>query len=177
MMNKVYIALGSNIAPRVDYLNQAIEAIGQVEQMSVVKQSSIYETEPVGYQDQAKFLNQVIEVETTYSPMEVLLACQSIENKLGRKREVRWGPRTIDLDILLYNHENIMTNQLIVPHPRMDSRAFVLVPLVELNPELVIPTTNQTVSEQLSLIANHEKRGVVKWIKKDGVDESGLIEN
>jgi len=176
-MNKVYIALGSNIAPRVDYLNQAIEAIGQVEQMSVVKQSSIYETEPVGYQDQAKFLNQVIEVETTYSPMEVLLACQSIENKLGRKREVRWGPRTIDLDILLYNHENIMTNQLIVPHPRMDSRAFVLVPLVELNPELVIPTTNQTVSEQLSLIANHEKRGVVKWIKKDGVDESGLIEN
>ncbi|WP_344913079.1 2-amino-4-hydroxy-6-hydroxymethyldihydropteridine diphosphokinase [Amphibacillus indicireducens] len=177
MMNKVYIALGSNIAPRVDYLNQAIEAIGQVEQMSVVKQSSIYETEPVGYQDQAKFLNQVIEVETTYSPMEVLLASQSIENKLGRKREVRWGPRTIDLDILLYNHENIMTNQLIVPHPRMDSRAFVLVPLVELNPELVIPTTNQTVSEQLSLIANHEKRGVVKWIKKDGVDESGLIEN
>ncbi|GAA4076007.1 2-amino-4-hydroxy-6-hydroxymethyldihydropteridine diphosphokinase [Amphibacillus indicireducens] len=176
-MNKVYIALGSNIAPRVDYLNQAIEAIGQVEQMSVVKQSSIYETEPVGYQDQAKFLNQVIEVETTYSPMEVLLASQSIENKLGRKREVRWGPRTIDLDILLYNHENIMTNQLIVPHPRMDSRAFVLVPLVELNPELVIPTTNQTVSEQLSLIANHEKRGVVKWIKKDGVDESGLIEN
>lgn len=176
-MNKVYIALGSNIAPRVDYLNRAIEAIGQVEQMSVVKQSSIYETEPVGYQDQAKFLNQVIEVQTTYSPMELLLACQSIEKKLGRERDVRWGPRTIDLDILLYNHEDIMTNQLIVPHPRMDSRAFVLVPLAELNPELVIPTTNQTVSEQLSLIANHEKRGVVKWIKKDGVDESGHIEN
>src|SRR5699024_1471915 len=126
-----------------------------------------YETEPVGYQDQAKFLNQVIEVQTTYSPMELLLACQSIEKKLGRERDVRWGPRTIDLDILLYNHEDIMTNQLIVPHPRMDSRAFVLVPLAELNPELVIPTTNQTVSEQLSLIANHEKRGVVKWIKKD----------
>ena len=176
-MNKVYIALGSNIAPRVDYLNRAIGAIGQVKQMSVVKQSSIYETEPVGYQDQAKFLNQVIEVQTTYSPMELLLACQSIEKKLGRERDVRWGPRTIDLDILLYNHEDIMTNQLIVPHPRMDSRAFVLVPLAELNPELVIPTTNQTVSEQLSLIANHEKRGVVKWIKKDGVDESGHIEN
>lgn len=176
-MNKVYIALGSNIAPRVDYLNRAIEAIGQVKQMSVVKQSSIYETEPVGYQDQAKFLNQVIEVQTTYSPMELLLACQSIEKKLGRERDVRCGPRTIDLDILLYNHEDIMTNQLIVPHPRMDSRAFVLVPLAELNPELVIPTTNQTVSEQLSLIANHEKRGVVKWIKKDGVDESGHIEN
>ena len=176
-MNKVYIALGSNIAPRVDYLNRAIEAIGQVEQMSVVKQSSIYETEPVGYQDQAKFLNQVIEVQTTYSPMELLLACQSIEKKLGRERDVRWGPRTIDLDILLYNHEDIITNQLIVPHPRMDSRAFVLVPLAELNPELVIPTTNQTVSEQLSLIANHEKRGVVKWIKKDGVDESEHIEN
>lgn len=170
-MNRAYIALGSNIAPRMDYLRQAIEAIGDVKQMSVVKKSSIYETEPVGYENQENFLNQVIEITTQYSPLELLDACQLIENKLGRERDIKWGPRTIDLDILLYNQESIVTNQLIIPHPRMDSRAFVLVPLAELNPELIIPTTNNAVREQLSLISNQEKRGVVKWIKQDGEGE------
>ena len=170
-MNRAYIALGSNIAPRMDYLLQAIEAIGDVKQMSVVKKSSIYETEPVGYENQENFLNQVVEITTQYSPLELLEACQLIENKLGRERDIRWGPRTIDLDILLYNQESIVTNQLIIPHPRMDSRAFVLVPLAELNPELIIPTTNNAVREQLSLISNQEKRGVVKWIKQDGEGE------
>ena len=170
-MNRAYIALGSNIAPRMDYLLQAIEAIGDVKQMSVVKKSSIYETEPVGYENQENFLNQVVEITTQYSPLELLEACQLIENKLGRERDIRWGPRTIDLDILLYNQESIVTNQLIIPHPRMDSRAFVLVPLAELNPELIIPTTNNAVREHLSLISNHEKRGVVKWIKQDGEGE------
>ena len=169
-MNRAYIALGSNIAPRMDYLRQAIEAIGDVKWMSVVKKSSIYETEPVGYENQENFLNQVVEITTRYSPLELLEVCQLIENKLGRERDIRWGPRTIDLDILLYNQENIVTNQLIVPHPRMDSRAFVLVPLAELNPDMIIPTTNNTVREQLSLISNQEKRGVIKWIKQDGVD-------
>lgn len=170
-MNRAYIALGSNIAPRMDYLRQAIEAIGDVKWMSVVKKSSIYETEPVGYENQENFLNQVIEITTQYSPLELLDACQLIENKLGRERDIKWGPRTIDLDILLYNQESIVTNQLIIPHPRMDSRAFVLVPLAELNPELIIPTTNNAVREQLSLISNQEKRGVVKWIKQDGEGE------
>lgn len=170
-MNRAYIALGSNIAPRMTYLRQAIETIRGVKQISVVNESSIYETEPVGYENQENFLNQVVEITTQYSPLELLEACQLIENKLGRERDVRWGPRTIDLDILLYNQENIVMNQLIVPHPRMDSRAFVLVPLAELNPELIIPTINNTVREQLSLISNQEKRGVVKWIKQDGVDE------
>ncbi len=170
-MNRAYIALGSNIAPRMDYLRQAIEAVGDVKQMSVVKKSSIYETEPVGYENQENFLNQVIEITTQYSPLELLDACQLIENKLGRERDIKWGPRTIDLDILLYNQESIVTNQLIIPHPRMDSRAFVLVPLAELNPELIIPTTNNAVREQLSLISNQEKRGVVKWIKQDGEGE------
>lgn len=170
-MNRAYIALGSNIAPRMTYLRQAIETIRGVKQISVVNESSIYETEPVGYENQENFLNQVVEITTQYSPLELLEACQLIENKLGRERDVRWGPRTIDLDILLFNQENIVMNQLIVPHPRMDSRAFVLVPLAELNPELIIPTINNTVREQLSLISNQEKRGVVKWIKQDGVDE------
>jgi len=107
-MNKAYIALGSNINPRNEFLEQAINEIEQIKQTSIVKLSSIYETDPVGFEDQEKFLNQVIEIETNCSAVELLEECQMIERKLGRKREVRWGPRTIDLDILLYNQENIM---------------------------------------------------------------------
>ncbi len=176
-MNKAYIALGSNINPRNEFLEQAINEIEQIKTTSIVKLSSIYETDPVGFEDQERFLNQVIEIETNCSAIELLEECQMIERKLGRKRELRWGPRTIDLDILLYNQENIMMDQLVIPHPRMHVRAFVLVPLVEVNPNLVIPTINKTVTEQLSLITNEEKRGVVKWIKKDGEDGSKLTES
>src|SRR5690625_491546 len=90
MMNKAYIALGSNIPPRFNYLKQAIEAIHELDQVSVINQSAIYETEPVGYKDQNKFLNQVIEVNTSQTALELLELCQSIEDRLGRKRNVRW---------------------------------------------------------------------------------------
>ncbi|WP_440897237.1 2-amino-4-hydroxy-6-hydroxymethyldihydropteridine diphosphokinase [Amphibacillus sp. Q70] len=170
-MSRAYIALGSNISSREGYLKQAIDALACHDLITIKKQSSIYETDPVGYEDQERFLNQVIELDTTYTALELLNICQMIENELGRKREVRWGPRTIDLDILLYNQENTMKDQLIIPHPRMHERAFVLVPLVELDPNLTIPTINKTVREQLSLIPNQEKRGVIKWIKRDGAEE------
>lgn len=171
MMNKAYIALGSNIPPRFNYLKQAIEAIHELDQVSVINQSAIYETEPVGYKDQNKFLNQVIEVNTSQTALELLELCQSIENRLGRKRSVRWGPRTIDLDILLYEQEIIEMDQLVIPHPRMTQRAFVLIPLMELAPNLTLPIINKTVSEQLDSLSNDEKRGVVKWIKQDGEEE------
>ena len=171
MMNKAYIALGSNIPPRFNYLKQAIEAIHELDQVSVINQSAIYETEPVGYKDQNKFLNQVIEVNTRKTALELLELCQSIENRLGRKRSVRWGPRTIDLDILLYEQEIIEMDQLLIPHPRMTQRAFVLIPLMELAPNLTLPIINKTVSEQLDSLSNDEKRGVVKWIKQDGEEE------
>ena len=171
MMNKAYIALGSNIPPRFNYLKEAIGAIHELDQVSVINQSAIYETEPVGYKDQNKFLNQVIEVNTRKTALELLELCQSIENRLGRKRSVRWGPRTIDLDILLYEQEIIEMDQLLVPHPRMTQRAFVLIPLMELAPNLTLPIINKTVSEQLDSLSNDEKRGVVKWIKQDGEEE------
>lgn len=170
-MNVVYIALGSNISPREEYLQQAINRIKQDRFIFFQKQSSIYETDPVGYLEQENFLNQVIEVKTTYSALELLDVCQKIENELGRERTVRWGPRTIDLDILLFNQENIMMDQLIIPHPRMHERAFVIVPLAELDPNLTIPTINKTVGDQLSQIPNEEQRGVTIWIKKDGEEE------
>lgn len=170
MMNKAYIGLGSNISPRLSYLNEAVTALQAVEQISITNQSAIYQTDPVGYEDQNKFLNQVIEIETTLKPVELLEACQSVEEKLGRERTVRWGPRTIDLDLLLYNEEIIELDQLLIPHPRMVQRAFVLVPLTELDSEIHIPTVNKTVKQQLASLSKEEKRGVVKWTKQDGAE-------
>ncbi|CQR47446.1 2-amino-4-hydroxy-6-hydroxymethyldihydropteridinepyrophosphokinase [Paraliobacillus sp. PM-2] len=162
-MNSCYIALGSNIPPRDYYLNQAIEALRQEEAICIRSVSSIYETIPVGYTDQSNFLNMVIEIETKFSPTDLLKACQKIEQKLGRKRIKRWGPRTIDLDILLYNQENMKTEYLVIPHPRMHERAFVLVPLYEIAPSAYIPSLQKKVSNALSNIPMGEKKGVVKW--------------
>ena len=138
-MNIAYLALGTNIEPREEYLDEAIRMLEENTSITIKKKSSIYETAPVGYTDQADFLNMVIEVETSLSSIELLEFCQEVELDLGRKREIRFGPRTIDLDILIYNQENSTIERLIIPHPRMHERAFVLVPLEEIAPNLVIP--------------------------------------
>ncbi len=103
--------------------------------IEVVRVSSVYETDPVGYEDQPPFMNIVVEVEAKMSPHELLTACQSIEAALGRVRTIRWGPRTIDLDIVLIDDVIVDDERLTVPHPRMAERAFVLVPLVEIAPD------------------------------------------
>ncbi|WP_072891150.1 2-amino-4-hydroxy-6-hydroxymethyldihydropteridine diphosphokinase [Ornithinibacillus halophilus] len=169
-MNRAFIALGTNIEPRKDYLNQAINILDKNESIMVINKSSIYETEPMGYTEQADFLNMVIEVETPLQAMELLLYLQTIEQRLGRKREVRFGPRTIDLDILLYNEENIKMEQLQVPHPRMHERAFVLIPLHEIAPEKNVPCIGKTVHELLNELKENNKKEVVLWIEK-GLDE------
>lgn len=131
-MNDVYISIGTNIGERYANLQRAIELLMEKEGLEVIGVSSIYETAAVGFTDQADFLNIAVHVRTSSSSCEMLKICQSVENELGRVREFRWGPRIIDLDILLYNHENIETESLLVPHPRMYERAFVLVPLIEI---------------------------------------------
>ncbi|MBT2575078.1 2-amino-4-hydroxy-6-hydroxymethyldihydropteridine diphosphokinase [Bacillus sp. ISL-51] len=161
MNNTAYIGLGSNIGDRERYLRQAVAMLGQHQRVTVTKVSSIYETDPVGYKDQDQFLNMAVEIKTSLSPFELLDLTQSIEAELGRTREVRWGPRTADLDILLYNRENIETEQLIVPHPRMYERLFVLAPLKEICPQAV----NITIS------AETNQEGVRVWKQKSGVDE------
>lgn len=160
-MNKGYIALGTNIEPRYDYLSKALKMLANEHCITIVNKSSIYETTPVGYTNQAHFLNMVVEVDTTYSSLELLEVCQTIELVLGRKREIRFGPRTIDLDILVYNNENRETERLILPHPRMHERAFVLVPLIEIAPELIIGTDK--IKEYLKHLSEEDKRGVYKW--------------
>ncbi|MEC0302353.1 2-amino-4-hydroxy-6-hydroxymethyldihydropteridine diphosphokinase [Terribacillus saccharophilus] len=160
-MKQAWIALGSNIAPRETYLQQAIQMLSEHEEIKLNQVSTVYETEPVGYENQDQFLNLVVEVETSLDPMELLRICQKIEQDLGRKRIIRWGPRTVDLDILLYSTENMNVEELILPHPRMHERAFVLVPLAEIAPKLLLK--DKRVQEWLDTLPAQDVQGVRSW--------------
>src|SRR5690625_1377286 len=162
-MNQAFIALGTNIEPRKEHLEKALHLLAQDEGVKVGETSSIYQTAPVGYTEQADFLNLVIQIKTTHSSIHLLDACQKIEQQLGRNRGIRFGPRTIDLDILVYNQEDRKTDRLTIPHPRMHERAFVLIPLAEIAPSLMIPTINQQVSGLIRDLPSEAKKDVVKW--------------
>jgi len=155
-----YISLGTNIEPREVYLNEALSLLSEHKEILIKKESSIYETDPVGYLDQENFLNIVIEINTSLSPTDLLDYCQQIEQKLGRKRMIRYGPRTIDLDILTYEDEVIHSERLIIPHPRMHERAFVLVPFKEIAPDYFLKSMGMTVDELLDQLDGEEIDGV-----------------
>lgn len=143
-MTRAYVGLGSNLGDREALVREAAELIG------ATRLSSIVETEPWGYADQPRFLNAVAEVETPLTARELLDALLDVERRLGRERGgPRWGPRTIDLDLLLYGDERIDEPGLVVPHPRIDERLFVLEPLAELDPSVKIPGKG-TVSDVLA---------------------------
>ncbi|MEK3885254.1 2-amino-4-hydroxy-6-hydroxymethyldihydropteridine diphosphokinase [Paenibacillus sp. PL2-23] len=127
--HKAYIALGSNMGDREELLRQAIVLIDEHPHIGVERVSALYETDPVGYTDQPAFLNMVIDVTTSLQPLELLREQLELERRLGRIRHERWGPRTIDLDLLLYDNVRMDHVELTLPHPRMLERAFVLVPL------------------------------------------------
>ena len=135
-MNESYLSLGSNMGDRLEMLKQAVRYLVKDPRVVVLKISSLYETDPVGFTEQEPFLNMVVYLQTDLAALELLQVCQDIENELDRKREIRWGPRTIDLDILLFNQDKMRTERLILPHPRMHERAFVLVPLLEIDSTL-----------------------------------------
>lgn len=128
---RAYIGLGSNIGDRERYLQEAVRLLQEHPEVQVTGTSGCYETEPVGYVEQDPFLNMVIRVETTLTAERLFEQMLQAEQMLGRKREIRWGPRTIDLDLLLYGDMVQDRPDLILPHPRMLERAFVLVPLIE----------------------------------------------
>lgn len=169
-MNTVYLALGTNIEPREDHLNQALGYL-QNEHITILQQSSIYETAPVGYTDQSDFLNMAVKIQTEFSPVQLLDFCQNVEMKLGRKRVIRFGPRTIDLDILLYNNENIHGERLVIPHPRMHERAFVLVPLHEISPDYIIPEQGKSVEELMSELPRSDIKDVIIWKLNESAEE------
>jgi 2-amino-4-hydroxy-6-hydroxymethyldihydropteridine diphosphokinase len=138
-LQKAYLGLGSNLGDKKANLDRAIELLNSSDGISVLKVSTYIDTAPVGFEEQPNFLNAAVEVETTLTPRKLLDAVLAIESIMGRKRTIRWGPRVIDIDILLYNDDNIEEAGLVVPHPRMMERRFVLEPLAEIAPELVLP--------------------------------------
>lgn len=144
---EAYLGLGSNQGDRVEMLARARQLLERPPVLQIVAESGLYETEPVGLEDQPWFLNQVVRVRTGLSPLELLAVIRQVEEALGRRRLIRWGPRTIDVDMLLYGGEKIDGPDLEVPHPRMWERAFVLAPLAELAPDLPVPgLTGETVA-------------------------------
>lgn len=174
MKHIAYLSLGSNVGNREEYLLTAIKQLDSMESIEVTDYSSIYETDPVGYENQRNFLNMVIEVRTDLTAEQLLHTCLAVEKRLGRTRTIRFGPRTIDLDILLFNQENIKTEELIVPHPRMNERAFVLVPLAEINPRLILPDIGLKVQDQVKKTGD---KGVRLWKQKHWGDVYGLFGN
>ncbi|MGM0596838.1 MAG: 2-amino-4-hydroxy-6-hydroxymethyldihydropteridine diphosphokinase [Myxococcota bacterium] len=146
--NLVYLGLGSNIPPRNDYLSQARKKLRQLACVKQLRASSIYETKPLG-PGSGNYLNQVVElmVNKGVSPHYFLEKTQEIENQLGRIRTIKWGDRTIDLDILFWNNLILKDKNLVIPHPLLQDRLFVLEPMVELNSELVHPILKLSITE------------------------------
>ncbi|WP_415754696.1 2-amino-4-hydroxy-6-hydroxymethyldihydropteridine diphosphokinase [Pseudomonas leptonychotis] len=139
-MTRVYIGLGSNLATPLEQLHSALAALAALAHTTLVAQSSFYASDPLGPADQPRYVNAVAALDTTLSPLTLLDALQAIELEQGRTRKAeRWGPRTLDLDILLFGNQQLDTPRLTVPHYHMHARAFVLYPLAEIAPTLRLP--------------------------------------
>lgn len=168
---QAYIAMGSNLNDREGLLRQAVEYLRQQPGVQVLRVSGIYETDPVGYTDQPAFLNMAMAVETTLSPIELLHVLFKAEQLLGRVRDIRWGPRTIDLDLLLYGDVTMDDEELTLPHPRMMERAFVLVPLAD-----VIDSSHplqDRVSTTAAAALQDGKEGITLWKITNWLSGSG----
>ncbi len=139
MPAKVYIALGSNLDNPALQIKSAISALAELPESKLSKTAGWYRSRAIGPGVQADYINTVVAIITELSPQQLLKALQGIENQQGRKRTLHWGPRSIDLDILLYDQRVINTTNLIIPHPRLEQRNFVLYPLADIAPELILP--------------------------------------
>ncbi|MDI6736734.1 MAG: 2-amino-4-hydroxy-6-hydroxymethyldihydropteridine diphosphokinase [bacterium] len=156
-MSKVYISLGSNLGDRQKNIEEAIKLISHQPLIKINKISPVYETEPVGFSEQGWFLNLAMELETTLLPQKLLAVLQEIEAKLSKKLERKWGPRTIDLDILLYADIILDLPDLQIPHKLMQTRAFVLIPLAQIAPNIKHPVLNKTIQELLRIKGFYEE--------------------
>lgn len=164
MYNAVYLGIGSNQGDKYKNCTLAIENICACGNNQLIKQSSFYLTEPWGHREQDDFINLVIKMQTSFSPFDLLFFLQGIERKLIKKKNNKWGPRTIDIDILFYNDQSLESPQLTIPHPLLHQRGFVLIPLKEIAPHLKHPVFNQTISQLLDRLS--DGKCVIKFAKE-----------
>ena len=160
MRHIAYIGIGSNLGDKEYQCERAISEILRTDQNKLLAKSSLFKTKPIGYTSQDWFINGVIKIETDLEPLELLQVLKNIESRLGRKESFRWGPRAIDLDILFFDEEKIEMEDLQIPHPRLQERQFVLIPLAEINRNLIHPVLKKSIGELLEHFA--EDQGVEK---------------
>lgn len=152
----LYLGLGTNLGNREDNLTKAIYELKKTGEINILKISSIYESEPVGYKNQSWFLNAVIEANSALPSFQLLKLIKGIEERLGRRETFRWGPRIIDIDILSYEDTIIQTRRLIIPHPEMHLRKFVLIPLAEIAPFYTHPVKKISVWQMIKQCPNYQ---------------------
>ncbi len=155
----MFLGFGGNLGDRYGQIEKALALVHALPETRVTRISSLYETAPVGYVDQGNFLNGACELETVLSPVDLLKSLLAIEDSLGRVRTVRWGPRTIDLDILFYHHLIVHQHDLTVPHPAIAERGFVLYPLAEIAPRFIHPEMGCDIA---ALLARYRENGGVE---------------
>ena len=156
--NRAYIGLGSNIGDRKAYMDTAVKELASDDNIRVMQVADFIETEPYGYKEQNKFLNSAAKIETLYSPYELLHRLQDIEQKAHRERKIHWGPRTLDMDILMYEDIIINDENLVVPHRDMANREFVLRPLCQIDPYAVNAVTGKSVKQMYDELKSNEKQ-------------------
>ena len=155
---EVYLSLGTNVGDRLDNLRRAVTLISEFESSEIKKVSGVYETKPWGYTNQNDFLNLCIYMQTQLPPYELLDKCQQVEKELDRKRGIKWGPRTMDVDILLYGDLVSEDEALTIPHKHMHERDFVLYPLMDLDKDLIVK--GKTIEEWYELLDDNEKGSI-----------------
>ncbi|WP_373232998.1 2-amino-4-hydroxy-6-hydroxymethyldihydropteridine diphosphokinase [Cohnella sp.] len=165
-MQEAFVALGANIGDRESSLKEALRRLANDPGLKVRRISSVYETAPVGFTDQPAFLNMTVSLETELEPLTLLRRLLEIEQEMGRVRDVRWGPRNIDLDLLVYGEVSMESTELTLPHPRMGERAFVLVPLREIWP----PHSTFPWEAEFSSFSLQEE-GISRWADWDGLEQ------